>query len=126
MKIVITGALGHIGSRAIREIPATFPGAEMVMIDNMLTQRYCALFNLPADGRYRFIETDVLTARLNPIVEGADVVVHLAAITDAASSFRNREQVENVNYNATSKVADACMKEYEQKYGRDVFPVDEY
>lgn len=23
-------------------------------------------------------------------------------------------------------VADACMKEYEQKYGRDVFPVDEY
>ena len=23
-------------------------------------------------------------------------------------------------------VADACMKEYEQKYGRDTFPVDEY
>ena len=23
-------------------------------------------------------------------------------------------------------VADACMKEYEQKYGRDVFPVDEH
>ena len=23
-------------------------------------------------------------------------------------------------------VADACMKEYEEKYGRDVFPVDEY
>jgi len=108
MKIVITGALGHIGSRAIREIPATFPGAEIVMIDNMLTQRYCALFNLPGDGKYRFIETDVLAAKLNPIVEGASVVIHLAAITDAANSFRNKEQVENVNYNATVKVADVC------------------
>ena len=39
---------------------------------------------------------------------GSDVVLHLAAITDAASSFKNREQVENVNYNATVKVSEAC------------------
>lgn len=109
MKIVVTGALGHIGSRAIRDITAAFPGAEIVMIDNMLTQRYCTLFNLPDSGKYRFFETDVLTADLNPIVEGATVVIHLAAITDAASSFRNREKVENVNYNTTAKVANACM-----------------
>jgi nucleoside-diphosphate-sugar epimerase len=79
------------------------------MIDNMLTQRYCSLFNLPVEGRYRFIEADVLTTDLNPIIKGADVVLHLAAITDAASSFVNKEQVENVNYNATVKVAEACQ-----------------
>jgi len=108
MKIVITGALGHIGSRVIRQIPIAFPRAEIVMIDNMLTQRYCSLFNLPADGKYRFVETDVLDIALNAIVEGADVVLHLAAITDAAGSFKNKEQIENVNYNATAKVAGAC------------------
>jgi len=111
MKIVITGALGHIGSRVIREIPAAFPEAEIVMIDNLLTQRYCSLFNLPTQGRYRFIEMDVVDTDLRPIVDGADVVVHLAAITDAASSFRDKEKVEKVNYSATAHVAEACESE---------------
>lgn len=108
MKIVITGALGHIGSKVIRELPADFPGAEIVMLDNLVAQRYCSLFDLPVEGKYRFIEADALTTDLNAIVEGADVVVHLAALTDAASSFNNKEQVEHVNYNATVKVAEAC------------------
>jgi nucleoside-diphosphate-sugar epimerase len=108
MKIVITGALGHIGSKLICELPADFPEAEIVMLDNLVAQRYCSLFNLPVEGKYRFIEADVLTTDLAAIVEGADVVVHLAALTDAASSFKNKEQVEHVNYNATVKVAEAC------------------
>ena len=108
MKIVITGALGHIGSRVIREIPLVFPQAEIIMIDNMLTQRYCSLFNLPTEGRYRFIEADILNMDLKQVVKGADVILHLAAITNAEASVNNREQVEYVNYNATVKVAEAC------------------
>lgn len=108
MKIVVTGALGHIGSRVIREIPKVFFGARVVLIDNLLTQRYCSLFNLPAECEYCFIEADVLEVDLNEIIADSDVVVHLAAITDAASSFKNREQVEKVNYNATVRVSEAC------------------
>lgn len=110
MKIVITGALGHIGSRVIREFPLAFPDAEIVMIDNLLTLRYCSLFNLPAEGRYRFIEADVVTADLKPIVNRANVVLHLAAITDAASSFKNKELVEHNNFDGTVKVAEACAE----------------
>jgi len=110
MKIVVTGALGHIGSRLIRELPNAFPGAEIFMIDNMLTQRYPSLFNLPAGVDYRFLEGDVLKLDMEKILTGAQAVVHLAAITDAASSFEKRELVETVNYNATLKVAEACVK----------------
>jgi nucleoside-diphosphate-sugar epimerase len=110
MKVVITGALGHIGSHLIREMPVMFPEAEMVMIDNLATQRYCALFNLPSFGRYRFLETDVLTADLAPLFDGAAVVVHLAAITDAANSFQIKEEVEQVNFTGTERVARACRQ----------------
>jgi UDP-glucose 4-epimerase len=110
MKITITGALGHIGSRVIREIPIGSPGAEIVMIDNLSTQRYCSLFDLPVQGNYHFFEADVLDTDLAPMIEGSHVVLHLAAITDAASSFKNKEKVEHVNFNATVKVAETCTR----------------
>ena len=110
MKIVVTGALGHIGSRVIREFAKTYPDSEIVLIDNLLTQRYSSLFDLPSTAKYRFVEGDVLELDLVTCIKSATVVLHLAAITDATSSFGNREQVEYVNYNATVKVADACLR----------------
>ena len=110
MKIVVTGALGHIGSQLTRELPTVFPGAEIVLLDNFSTQRYCSLFDLPEAGQYRFMETDVLTADLASIFVGATVVVHLAAITDATNSFQNKEKVERVNFTGTQLVAQACRR----------------
>lgn len=110
MKISVTGALGHIGSLLIRELPAVFPGAEIVMLDNLSTQRYCSLFELPAEGRYRFVEADLMTADLNAVFAGSDVVIHLAAITDAAGSFAIRDQVERVNLHGTRRVAESCSR----------------
>lgn len=110
MKIVITGALGHIGSRLLRDLPMGFNGVEIVMVDSLATQRYPSLFNLTNHGTYRFVEADVLESDMEALLDGATAVVHLAAITDAASSFNNREKVENVNYNTTARVAEACSK----------------
>jgi nucleoside-diphosphate-sugar epimerase len=110
MRIVVTGALGHIGSRLIRDLPAHFPNAEVVMLDDLSTQRFPSLFDLPAAGRYRFVECDVTKAELEPFIAGSDAVIHLAALTDAASSFSRREEVERVNLTATERVAAACLK----------------
>jgi nucleoside-diphosphate-sugar epimerase len=110
MKLVITGALGHIGSRLIRTLQNAFPGAEIVLLDDLSTQRYASLYNLPAHGRYRFVETDVLIADLDGYFRGAKAVVHLAAITNAAGSFENAAQVEQVNYIGTERVARACQR----------------
>jgi UDP-glucose 4-epimerase len=133
MNIVVTGALGHIGSQLIREIPFTFPGANIWLVDNLSTQRYCSLFNLPTNGRYHFVEADVLTADLAQIFDGAEVVIHLAAITNATDSFENKEQVERVNYTGTEKVARACLQagsalifiSTTSVYGTQTGPVDE-
>src|SRR5438045_3558872 len=106
MKLVITGALGHIGSRLIRELPDAFPEAEIVMLDDFSTQRYSSLFNLPR-GNYRFHEVDILRGPLDAI-QGADAVIHLAAVMDAVASFSQKDRVEQVNFEATDRVARAC------------------
>jgi nucleoside-diphosphate-sugar epimerase len=110
MKLVVTGALGHIGSHVVRDLAVRFPGAEIVMIDNMMTQRYASLFNLPATGRYHFHEADITKADLRPTLDGAYAVVHLAAITDAAGSFGRGAEVEQNNYQCTARLAEICAE----------------
>lgn len=109
MKIIVTGACGHIGSRLVRSLSETFQETEIVMIDNMLGQRYVSLFDLPDSARYRFVEDDVMEHDLETLFQGGDVVVHLAAITNAAGSFSIKEKVEHDNYLATERVAKACL-----------------
>lgn len=108
VKFLVTGALGHIGSRLIREIPRTYPGSHIRMLDNLSTQRYASLFDLPTDGTYRFVEADVTVCDLVDIVSDVDVVIHLAAMTDAASSVARAAEVERNNFEGTKRVAEAC------------------
>jgi nucleoside-diphosphate-sugar epimerase len=110
MKIVVTGAIGHVGSYVVRDLAHQFPGAAIVMIDNMMTQRYPSLFNLPATGRYSFLEADVTSMDLPSVLQDAHAVIHLAAITDAAGTFDKAAQLEANNYTATLKVAEACAE----------------
>jgi len=110
MKIVITGALGHIGSHLLRDLPSRLEDCEIVLIDNMMTQRYPSLFSLPPQARFRFVEGDVLDMDLEPLIAGADAVIHLAAITDAANSFDKADLLERNNLGSTRCVAEACAK----------------
>lgn len=79
------------------------------MIDNLMTQRYCSLFNLPKKGKYKFLEGDLTKIDLSPHIKNAYVLIHLAAITDATGSFNKAKEVENNNYKATQKIAEACI-----------------
>ena len=110
-KILVTGGLGHIGSRLIRFMPEYFQEKlEIVLYDNLLTQRYCSLFNLPQTAIYRFVDGDIQTNNLEENFSGADLVVHLAAITQSTESIYQPGVVDKVNYEGTVRVANACLE----------------
>lgn len=91
MKILITGGLGHIGSSLIRNLK----DHDIIIVDNLSTQRYCSLFNI--GRKFVFIEKDFDDLLTNDFID-VDVVIHLAAITDAASSFDSKTKI-NVEEN---------------------------
>jgi UDP-glucose 4-epimerase len=101
MNFLITGGLGHIGSYLIRFLPRD---DSITIVDNMLTQRYCSLFNI--NRKIKFIEKSF--AEISDVdLETIDVVIHLAAITNAEKSFNNNE-IEEINKNLTKKFLDKC------------------
>tara|TARA_B100000965_G_scaffold403188_1_gene430739 strand:+ start:2179 stop:3114 length:936 start_codon:yes stop_codon:yes gene_type:complete len=110
MKIIVTGALGHIGSDLIRKIYYSFKSAEIILIDSLMTQRYTSLFNLPKKNKFKFYNSDINNLNLNDKFNNADIVIHLAAITDATWSLNNKKIVEKNNFLSTKNVANACIK----------------
>lgn len=109
MRVGVTGALGHIGSRLIRDLAAAWPGAEIVMLDNLSTERHASLCDLPASARYVFVEGDVLDADLPRVFAGVDAIVHLAAITHLRAGDSD-DQMRRVNVEGTERVARACVR----------------
>ena len=112
MHVLVTGGLGHIGSELIRRLAKNRGVRAITILDNLLTQRYASLFDLPKEVDYTFVEGDVLNPNdVARAMQGVDAVVHLAAITNAEGSFDNSEQVQSVNHYGTKNVVQACMQQ---------------
>ena len=108
-KILITGGLGNIGSHLIRNLDRSMVH-NVILLDNLESQRFPSLYNLPKGFNFKFIKEDILTADFDKYLKGVDAVIHLAAITDAEKSKQIPELVEAVNYEGLKRVADACLK----------------
>ena len=87
MRILVTGGLGHIGSQLIRDL-AILNDIELIRIlDNLSTQRYCSLFNLPSGVKWEFLQGDVRSREdLEQATKDIDIVFHLAATTKVQST----------------------------------------
>lgn len=109
MKILITGALGHIGSALIRNLPELFPSLNLTLIDDLSTQRFCSLFDLPGRAKFRFVEGKIQTLDFLPLLDDVDVAIHLAATTDAAGTADKPELIYKNNFESTRVIAQACM-----------------
>ena len=93
MKTLVTGGLGHIGSYVIR---TPFAAEGICVVDDLSTNRYCSLMNLPYP--IDFIN-DGFENLGEEFLGQFDVVLHLAAVTDAARG--DSESIEKINVGHT-------------------------
>lgn len=110
--VLVTGGAGYIGSRLIRDmaLDPRFSDYTIRIYDNLQRQHFCGLMDLPTDGRYEFIEGDILDRlNLGRAMRGAQTVVHMAAIVKTPLSFDHPEWTEQVNHWGTASVVDCAL-----------------
>ena len=54
MKIIITGACGHIGSYVAENVHKIKKVKNTILIDNLESNRYCSIFNLKKNSNFKF------------------------------------------------------------------------
>jgi UDP-glucose 4-epimerase len=105
LTVAVTGAAGYIGSRVLKRLQAVHPEWDIIALDNFYR------------GSVRTIEdVDVQHVdirqreRLESTLEGADIVMHLAAISGVDDCATNQDLAYEVNVQGTQNVAWFCRK----------------
>lgn len=115
-KYVVTGGAGFIGSALVRGLLAD--GASSVsVIDNLLTGKEANLAEVTGAAKLHQIDICDYSA-VAPVVAGADVVFHLAAIPSVPRSIHEPVPSHEVNIDGTFSVLRACV---DGKIGRVVY-----
>jgi nucleoside-diphosphate-sugar epimerase len=105
-KYVVTGGAGFIGSAIVRGLLKQ--GADRVtVIDNLLTGHEKNLAEV--SDRVDFYQADICNyEQIEPLIAGADVVFHEAAIPSVPRSIKDPVPSHNVNINGTFNVLRAA------------------
>jgi len=108
--LLVTGGLGHIGSRLIRHLLDA--GHSVNCIDNLSTQRFVSLRGIIQNPNFTFYQFDLNNdselIEKNFHSKRIDCVIHLSAITDAEGSHGKADEVHQNNFNSTKNIVQFC------------------
>ncbi|MFC6723315.1 NAD-dependent epimerase/dehydratase family protein [Halobium palmae] len=103
--VAVTGAAGYIGSRVVKLLAEDHPSWSIVALDNFY------LGDVRQVGDVTVEHVDIRDrSRLEDALTGADVVLHLAAVSGVDDCDENRDLAFEANVTGTNNVAWFCRK----------------
>ncbi len=110
MKILVTGACGHIGSYFLENVHKIKKVKKTILVDNLESNRFTSLFNNLKKNNLNFYKRDLNDRKSLNDIKNIDVVIHLASMTNAAKSFGKEKEMFTNNLNCLDTVIDFCLK----------------
>lgn len=110
MKILITGACGHIGSYLIENLYKIKKVKKAILIDNLKSNRFNSLFNTNKKNKVEFYLKDLNDIRSLDQFKGISIVFHFASMTNAEKSFDKEKEMFSNNLNCLKTVIKFCEK----------------
>jgi UDP-glucuronate 4-epimerase len=113
MRIVVTGAAGFIGSSLAETLVEG--GHEVVGVDAFIDyyprpMKEANLEGLLQTPGFTFTELDLRTADLDAVIDGADAVIHEAAMAGLMRSWTDLELYASCNILATNRLIEAALR----------------
>jgi dTDP-glucose 4,6-dehydratase len=112
MRILVTGGAGFIGSHYVRTLLTERDDVEVTVYDKLTYAGNLAnLAPVAQSPRYRFVQGDIVDARLlDEVLPGHDAVVNFAAETHVDRSISGAADFVVTNVLGAQTVFDACLR----------------
>ncbi len=106
MNILITGGAGYIGNELVFELIEDQSVDRVIVYDNLSRKNYNLFLDKRSEpNKIKFIKGELLDSRkLRQVLEGIDVVYHLAAIVSTPYATENSHLFEQINHWGTAEL----------------------
>ena len=92
MKVLITGACGHIGSFLAENIHKINGVSRAILVDNLKSNSFNSLYNFEKKNNLSFFLRDLNNLNALNDFHNVDVIIHCASMTNAEKSFEKKKR----------------------------------
>jgi len=110
MKLIITGASGHIGSFVTENIHKIKKIKKTILIDNLGSGGYRSLFNNAIKNNLEFYLRDLNNKKSLDEFKNVDYLIHCASMVNAETSFNREKEMYKNNLNCLKTVINFCKR----------------
>ena len=109
MKVLITGACGHIGSFLAENIHKIKGISKTMLVDNLKSNRFNSLYNFEKKNNLSFFLRDLNNLNALNDFHDIDAIIHCASMTNAEKSFGKEKEMYRNNLNCLKTTMRYCI-----------------